>query len=119
MPYQACIAEQETDSATKELSRAAKVLRPKVRVEQESGKRFDKDFIRGVNEVEVHLLCDEDVVGVPMKRARSTGKASHPEKRVDVIEPVKGELGGEEPIMRSRGARNEGAVGMGPVACRE
>lgn len=89
MPYQACIAEQEPGCATKELSRAARVLRPKVRVEQESGKRFDKDFIRGVNLVEVHLLCDEYLVGVPMKRARSTGKASYPEKGVDVIEPVK------------------------------
>lgn len=54
-----------------------------------------------------------------MKRARSTGKASYPEKGVDVIEPVKGELGGEESIVRSRVARNEGAVGMSPVACRE
>ena len=69
--------------------------------------------------MEVHLLCDEYLVGVPMKRARSSGKASYPEKGVDVIEPVKGELGGEESIVRSRGARNEGAVGMSPVACRE
>lgn len=49
MTDQACIAEQEADCATKELFRAAEVLRPKVRVEQESGKRFDEDFIRGPN----------------------------------------------------------------------
>lgn len=54
-----------------------------------------------------------------MKGARSTGNASHPEKRVDVVEPVEGELSGEEPIMRSRGARNEGAVRRGSVACRK
>ena len=65
------------------------------------------------------MLCEESFVGVPMKRAKSTGKASYPEKGEDVIEPVKGELGGEEFVVRSRGTRNEGAVGKGPVACRD
>lgn len=40
--------------------------------------------------MEVHFLCDDDSVEVPMSRARCGGKAGHPEKGVDVIEAVKG-----------------------------
>lgn len=59
MPYQICIAEQEPDYATKEFSRAARGLKPKVQVEQDPGKRFDEKFTKGPNQV--HLLYDDDL----------------------------------------------------------